>query len=290
MSYFDNQMTSFRSNLASTSHKLSTKRTVAAAIHSTPSPAPAQVIAPAANRPDLKRKRPDTTTIYSQPADTGTGQALLSKSTFAVKYLRDKKTPITWEQLSDYLSLHQENHEYGNLFRMIIRENPKVLYDPSGFHGKGSYSFRPKHAIRNGEDLLRQLQAQSTAKGLPVKELLEGWETAEDDIRELEKDNKLLVIRNKKDDHARTVWQNDPTLAQNIDFEFRDIWTKIKLPDPETTMKDLEKQGLLPTNKLKKEAVKNKAPEKKTKKPRRTGKTTNTHMLGVLRDFSHLKR
>jgi hypothetical protein len=42
---------------------------------------------------DLKRKRPETSTIvYSQPADTGTGQNIMTQVTYAVENLKNKAT------------------------------------------------------------------------------------------------------------------------------------------------------------------------------------------------------
>ena len=74
-----------------------------------------------------------------------------------------------------------------------------------------------------------------------------------------------------------------------IDDEFKLIWNKIKLPEPSDLADDLEREGLTPTNKNRGIKAKPKVQEKKTKKPRKSGRTTNTHMTAVLRDYSHMK-
>ena len=214
----------------------------------------------------------------------------MTQVAYAVNYLKSKATPQKIEDLLSYLSLQNRQQEYREAISRILRTHDKVIYDPKDFDGKGSFAFRPKHNIRNGDQLLGFLQSQTTAQGLAVKELAEGWLDAESVIRKLENEHRLLVVRNKKDDHARMVWPDDPTLTQNIHPEFRDMWHKIKLPDPETLRTELEKSGLVPADKAQQPKVKATAPEKKTKKARKSGKTTNTHMVGILRDYSHLKK
>lgn len=125
---------------------------------------------------------------------------------------------------------------------------------------------------------------------MSVRELREGWPDVELTINQLEKESKLLVTRNKKDDHAKMVWANDPSLMQHFDDEFRQIWDSVKVPDLQHVTEELERAGITPTSKNKVIKQRPKFEQKKVKKPRRSGKTTNTHMMGVLRDYSHLKR
>jgi len=138
--------------------------------------------------------------------------------------------------------------------------------------------------------LLQKLQSQTTMTGILVKDLKEGWPGVEQTIDKLEKEGKLLVTRNKKDNHPKMIWANDPSLMHHFDDEFRQIWEKSKIPDQQQVVEELEKAGMIPTNKHKVVKPRPKIEQKKTKKPRRTGKTTNTHMMGILRDYSHLKR
>ena len=289
MSYLDAQLNAFKSNLNSSSQKLSNKRTVAAPTTSTPSPAPSH--ASAASRSDEKRKRVEpTNVVYSQPANTGSGTELITQITYAIEYLKQKGTAQSLQDLLSYLSLQYTNKDYKTSVTKILRNHERVEYDRTGLNGQGSYRFRPIHDIRTGDQLLGYLQAQRTFLGLNAKELRDGWVDAEDEVRRLEKEGRLLVTRNRKDDNARMVWPNDPTLSVTIDDEFKDLWKKTKLPEPAALAEDLEKAGLTPTNKSRSTKIKPKVQEKKTKKPRKSGKMTNVHMLGVLRDFSHLKK
>ena len=287
-SYLEAQLNVFKSTLTSSSSKISNKRTIAAPTTSTPSPAPPQLSSSSKN--DLKRKRPEpSVVVYSQPADTGTGKNIMTQITYAVEYLKSKGTPQTLSDLLSYLSLQYREDEYKHNIGIILRNHEKVDYDATG-SSEATFSFRPIHNIRSSDQLLAYLQAQRTAQGLNVRELRDGWPGAEDAIRKLETSGKLLVTRNKKDDHAKMVWPNDPSLAVHIDDEFKGMWHKIRLPEAGVLADELEREGLTPTNKSRGLKAKPKTQEKKTKKPRKSGKTTNVHMMGVLRDYSHLKK
>ena len=289
MSYLDNQFKSFNKGISSSAAKISNKRTVAAQLTSSPSPAPSSQNS-VSNKQDLKRKRPEpTTSAFSQPKDTGTGKHIMTQVAYTITYLREKG-PQKLDDVFSYLSVQGHSEEYRKALVHILGRHEKIDYDPNGFGGKGSFTFRPIHNISSGDQLLHYLQSQPTAQGLPVKELLEGWPDVEDAIRSLEDEHKLLVIRNKKDDHAKMVWPDDPSLAQRIDPEFMNIWHRIKLPDAESIVAELEKSDLRPTGNDKVVKVKPKVQEKKPKKTRRGGKVTNTHMASILRDYSGIKK
>ncbi|PWY88398.1 transcription initiation factor TFIIE, beta subunit [Aspergillus heteromorphus CBS 117.55] len=241
---------------------------------------------------EAKRKRHDADIVYSQPANTGTGKDIMTQVVFAIEHMKSKGTPLRFSDIVSYLSLQHRANDQGYIqaLRSILQVHEKVQYDPSGANGEGTFGFRPPHNIRTAEQLLQKLQAQTTGAGMSVRELREGWPNVEDTINTLEKEGKLLVTRNKKDDHAKMVWANDPSLIQVFDEEFRTIWEKVRVPDQQAVKEELDKAGILPTSKNKVVKQRPKIEHKKVKKARRSGKTTNTHMMGVLRDYSHLKR
>lgn len=289
MSYLDTQLKSFKSNLSSSAQRIANKRTITAPATSTPSPAPSH--ASAASKNEVKRKRLEPSgVVYSQPANTGSGTHIITQITYAIDYLKQKGMPQTLADLLSYLSLQYKDQDYKSSITKILRSHDRVEYDRNGLNGQGSYRFRPIHDIRSSNQLLGHLQAQRTFLGVNARELRDGWLEAEDEIRKLEFEGKLLVTRNKKDDNARMVWPNDPTLTVIIDEEFKHLWKKTRLPEPAALADDLEKNGLTPTNKSRSIKAKPKVQEKKTKKPRKSGRMTNVHMLGVLRDFSHLQK
>lgn len=250
---------------------------------STPTPAPGV---------DPKKKRHDVDIVYSQPANTGTGKDIMTQVLFAVEHMKNKAVPLKFSDIVSYLSLQQRANDQGYIqaLQSILQVHEKVEFDPKGAKGEGTFAFRPPHNVRSPEQLLQKLQSQSTGAGMSVRELREGWPGAEEAINKLETEGKLLVTRNKKDNHAKMVWINDPSLIQPFDEEFRNIWEKIKIPDQQAVKEELEKAGITPTSKNKVVKPRPRVDSRKPKKPRRSGKTTNTHMMGVLRDYSHLKR
>ncbi|MCJ1274845.1 Transcription initiation factor IIE subunit beta [Puttea exsequens] len=291
MSYLQNQINAFKASVNQSSTKISSKRPGINANASSSANSPATGGSPLRRPNDQKRKRPDQANItYSQPANTGTGENVMTQISYAVTYLKEKGTAQTFTDLINYLSIHHRDSQYKRLVQTILMNHEKVIFDPKNDGGEGTFSFRPAHDIRSSDSLLGFLQSQRTFQGLSVRELKDGWPDVEAAIDDLDRVHKILAYRNKKDLHPKTVWLNDPSLYIDVDQEFKDIWGTIKLPEPGAVADELEKEGLTPANKSR--AIK-KAPAKQKEKPRKRragGKTTNVHMQGVLRDYSHLKK
>lgn len=133
--------------------------------------------------------------------------------------------------------------------------------------------------MRSAEELEAYLQRQTTAKGIDVKNLKDGWDAAIPEIDRMEANGQLLVLRNKKDNTPKYVWSNDPSLALHIDDDFKDYWNKIKLPaNPDDMRLELEKAGLTPTSQVKEPVNPTGSREKKKRQSRKVGRTTNTHI------------
>jgi transcription initiation factor TFIIE subunit beta len=226
--------------------------------------------------------------IYSQPANTGVGLQIRTQVVYGIEYLKTKRdTFLPLEDILSYLSKQHEDVSYKRQLYYFLKNDEKVEYNPAG---EGSFRFKPLHNIRNSDELLAYLQNQTTATGLSVKELRDGWPDIDDTINALAEKDQLLVTRNKKDEKPRMIWPNDPSLRVKIDPEFVEMWKKIQVPDNHDAIVELlERAGQVP-------ASKNSAPknnkvvkkEKAKKKARRGGKKTNTHMDEFLRDYSHL--
>ena len=284
--FLDSQLSAFKSSVSSSSTKLANKRTVTAPISRTATPPiPSQ-----SSQTDLKRKRQEQNGTYTAPHDTGTGRNIMTEVTYAIEYLKTKSTPQTLADIVSYLSIQHRGNEFKRLLNAILTSHEKVEYERKDDGGEGTFRFRPAHNIRSRDTLLKHLQPRHTAQGLSVRELRDGWPEVESAIDDLEIEDKLLVTRNKKDGHARMIWANDPSLSYEIDSEFQAIWQKIRLPEPKALADELEKAGLTPANKSRNAKKMVKQETKKPKKRKAGGKTTNTHMAGVLRDYSDRKK
>lgn len=298
MSSLSSSFNTFRNEYSdAASRAAQRKRTDAPASAATPAaPAPTpRASTPAGSAPttDLKRKRPDVAdnATYSQPADKGSGSQVLTQVVYAQDYLKLKDRPVGFNDIWNYLSIPADHQQHRAVLRRALMLNPKIDYDPKGLDGHGSFRFRPKHAVRSAEELKGYLQRQPTAQGISVKDLKEGWPTAITEIEAMERKGELLVTRNKKDNTPKMVWPNDPSLAQHIDQDFQDFWHKVKLPaNPSDMRAELEKAGLTPTSQVKETVKVLGAREKKKRISRKVGRSTNTHMTGILKDYTQVKK
>lgn len=235
-----------------------------------------------------KRKRPIQTSkpsgppiVYSQPTDTSLmGQSLMTQVVYVVNHLKAKEAPLTPAQIGGDLTIRMTPE----LLR-VLKDSPRLVYSPAN----NTFEFRPLHNIRSAEGLLAFLQNQTTAQGLAVKDLKDGWAGAQDTINQLEADRDILVTRTKKDNQPRHVWINDKSLDVDVDNEFQDIWHKIKIPVNAELPGELEKLGLKPTSvdpsTLKRETKPSGQKGRKRANNRRM-KVTNTHMQGILKNYS----
>lgn len=240
----------------------------------------------------MKRKADDPTRVppaLQKPAATAS-HSVAANIYFASDWLKDRKKPATWEEIAEFLNVqHLEPDQRSELRRRLTSNNPLVEFDPKGLDGKGAYSYKAKIKVFSEEDLLAYLQKKETCEGTRVKDLKEGWDKAPQVVEHLAKRKKVLVTLNKKDGSAALVWRNDPSLEHSIEEDFKRSWDAQKLP---TTKDDLRKaliaDGLTPTSQVKKPTANLKKDKKKV--ARRGGKTMNTHMGSLLKDFSHLRK
>ncbi|KAF2239237.1 putative transcription initiation factor TFIIE, beta subunit [Viridothelium virens] len=243
---------------------------------------------------DLKRKRPDPPpTTYAQTADPANGGNVMALAVYAVKYLKEKEKALTFDDIYRFLSVPPQlnTDSVRRDLRNHLKTNPRVDYIPKGFDGKGAFTYRPLHPVHSADELKGYLQARPTAQGISVKELKEGWSAVPTAIDELEAKGELLVTRNKKDGAPKHVWPDDPSLAQHVEQEFRQLWHKMELPPNVSEMRaELERAGLTPTSQIKQPVAQKKQKEKKKRAPRSGGRTTNVHMTAVLKDYSNRKK
>lgn len=295
-SYLEKQQAAFKSNVVSASSKIQ-KRNLEPPPASAPSPAPSNASNTSKNEnKDTKRKRdPQQKETFSQPAATGYGIEAFTQVTYVIEFLKKKDEPKTFQEILEYLSQVHVKEETKKLINQILKKHDRVQFIPdpkSKAWNAGTFQHRPIINVRNKQDLIAHLQSKPDAQGVSVKDLKDGWPDCEDAINELEAEHKILVTRTKKDNHARMVWGDDPTLFHKIDPEFMTKWRQIELPSVDDLVRKLVDAGQKPASEDPSKRVKAapKPKEKKRKAPRKGGRTTNTHMEHLLKDYSHLKR
>lgn len=209
-----------------------------------------------------------------------------------------------------HLSLDREPESFRRQVVERMRHHPRITWRPDptaktskpsvvGGNGDdddwqtGTYEHLP--IIPNVKDrtsLLQHLQRRTDAQGVSVKDLKDGWPDCEAALTALEREHRILVVRTKKDNHPRMVWLDDPSLCHAVEPEFQALWHRVEVPAVDDIVRKLAAAGQKPTSedpRLRDIAA---PKEKKQKKraQRRTGKSTNTHMEHLLKDYSHMKR
>ncbi|KAJ7655227.1 transcription initiation factor IIE subunit beta [Mycena polygramma] len=224
-------------------------------------PAPAPVVAEP--DPDFvpsgkKKPRPKSNVVWSQPADTGSGNNVNTQLVYAVDYLKSTPNPTRLEDIA-------------------LLTNTPLLEDPvllEKFKAHERISYNPKTDLYS------------------YKHLKEAWKEAPAAIEELEAEGEVLVTRTVKDGQLRMVFWNEikPTPDSGgapVEQEFMDLWHGLNLPDDVELRRELAK-GLSPKAPIRAQTGKKKG--KRGGAPRqRQVRLTNTHLSGdidLTRDYA----
>ena len=246
------------------------------------------LVARKATKPVLPTKQPPAAPV-KRPGDSineaikrqktlNQGTHLLTQLHMAVECIKGQDKPVPVAELQQQLLFDVTN------LLPLLREIDRIRYNPE----KQTLQYVSLHNIRNLDDLLNYLRLQPTFKGVKVADLKDGWSGCMQAIAQLEAENRILVLRNKKENAPRLIWANLGGQLDMIDPEFKDMWGAVKVPEGDNLYQALIDQLLKPTGAdptLVKKQVKKE--EKKQKKARR-GKITNTHMKGILKDYSQM--
>ncbi|CCF59093.1 hypothetical protein KAFR_0G00600 [Kazachstania africana CBS 2517] len=201
-----------------------------------------------------------------------------SKLLWATEYIQKKGKPVLLNELMDYLSLKPNDKVLE-----LLKKLEKIQFDAK----KNTFKYISTYDVHSASELLALLRSQVTFKGISCKELKDGWPQCDETINQLEEENKILVLRTKKDKTPRFVWYNNGGDLDRIDEEFVKTWENIQLPQFAELPRKLQDLGLKPAS-VDPATIKRQTAKVEVKKKRqRKGKITNTHMAGILKDYSH---
>ncbi|KAK0628813.1 hypothetical protein B0T17DRAFT_614684 [Bombardia bombarda] len=306
-SFLERQQASFAGSMSAAASKIglgaNTKRALAPP---SPSPSVGSTTSAAAGGGTPRKDRdtpsapqlPAHAIVYSQPANTGTGESMIAQMTYAVSWLRTKDDPQAYTDVLGYLSGTNWTQKAQEDFVDNMRRHPQIQWIPDPSLSEqtwrsGAYVHRPAIPnVRTKTQLLAHLQRKTDASGVSVKDLKDGWPDCDQALTELEADHKILVVRAKKDGVARMVWLDDPSLFHPIDAELRVMWQKVEVPSVDNIVQRLIAAQQKPTSEDPRLKLMQapKVEKKKKRQTRRTGKSTNTHMEHLLKDYSFMKR
>jgi len=221
-----------------------------------------------------------------------TGAKLATYVDSAIERLRESQDqPLTLNQTIAKISFWDRSQVEGLRHALAAHERIQTKKEDGSGGGRTLFSYRPKYPVRGPDSLKAFLQKRTDMRALLVQDLKDGWPDAAKGIDLMGQRNEVLVTRHKKDPFLpKAVWPNDPSLRLDMDANFRKKWHEILLPaNPDELRNKLEAAGLKPTS-APREMVKAGPVQKKKKVARRGGKTTNTHMAGILRDYSGMRK
>ncbi|KAL3228917.1 Transcription initiation factor IIE subunit beta [Nakaseomyces bracarensis] len=201
-----------------------------------------------------------------------------SKLLWATEYIQKKGKPVPLTELMDYLSMKKDDKVIE-----LLKKLERIEFDEK----KGAFKYLSTYDVHSAQELLNLLRSQVTFKGISFKDLKDGWPQCEETINDLEEESKILVLRTKKDKTPRYVWYNRGGNLNCIDEEFVKIWENVQLPQFAELPRKLQELGLKPAS-VDPASIKRQTTRVEVKKKRnRRGKITNTHMAGILKDYSH---
>ncbi|KAI0872123.1 hypothetical protein GGS24DRAFT_25911 [Hypoxylon argillaceum] len=265
-----------------------------------------------------KRQKRDIVSIKDRASPTPTpaaaaaaakatdfGTHMMTQLTYVVDFLKAKRVPKTLQEVLDHLTLHNLPEHQQKLFVNLMHKHSRIDHIPAPKSAKGAAGGEQQPAWRTGKyqfkakipgvhdkiTLLAHLQQKTDASSLSVKDLKDGWPDCDQAITDLENEHKILVVRTKKDNHAKFVWLDEPRLSHAVDAEFLNMWHRIELPAADEMVRKLLALGQKPAS----EAPQNngKAATKASKKRKTTRPPkhqSNAHMAHLLKDYSHMKR
>lgn len=138
----------------------------------------------------------------------------------------DPEAMLSFKDVVSQLKLNKT--EYRGLYNTLVLGTEKIMFIPdtevattkkkanafSDYTGK--FKYKTIYNITNGKDLLKFLNEQLTYKGIPVKDLKDGWPKCNVTINELEMNGKLIVLRTKKDNTPRYIWRNSFKFSNRV--------------------------------------------------------------------------
>ncbi|KAK2061287.1 transcription initiation factor IIE subunit beta [Colletotrichum caudatum] len=285
-SLLEKQKAAFSSSLASAASKLTSSAPP-------PAPAPAPSKPTTASEPSGKRKRDPI--VYSQPQNTSFGQEVFTQMQYALEWLKGKDDAKTATEIFDHLGQTRSTDKHKQQLVEAMRRHPRIQWIPDPKLSEqtwrtGTYVHRPIiPGVRDKISLLRHLQSKKDAEGTSVKDLKDGWPDCDQALMELEREHKILIVKTKKEQHPRAIWLDDASLHHDVDDEFKRMWNAVEVPSTDDIVKKLVSVGQKPAS-ADPSTIKKVDSKKQQKKRavRRTGKTTNTHMEHLLKDYSHM--
>ncbi|KAH9948459.1 transcription initiation factor IIE subunit beta [Amylocystis lapponica] len=253
--------------------------------HAQPAPLqpPPPPVSESSEPPLKKKKRSKSNVVYSQPAETSSGQNVNTQLVYVVNHLKSTGNPM---RLQDLAIITSTPIDTDKVLQEKFRAHDRVVHNAK----TDLYSYRHDFNVGNKAALLTEIQRQTRkGGGLSVRTLKESWKEAPQAIEELEKEGEVYVTRTLKDGQMRMVFWNEIKPDEEsgglpVEKEFLDLWHSLQVPNEVDLLKQLASEGLqvtaseasVPKGPLTKKKGKKSAPRQ------RQVRITNTHLKGQI--------
>lgn len=217
------------------------------------------------------------------------GAEIMTHMVYATDYLKEKfPEGATLPDIINFLSLPVALQKHTSYIKRALEAHARIVFIPKHESPKGKemYRYNPQHPVTNADEMKAYLARLPDAQGIQVRELKDGWPNCVPELETLAAKHEVLLVRAKKDNAPKTVYSDSPVFYVHMDDDFCEFWSKCKLPASEAELRaELEKANLTATSQVKEVKKGNMGRREKRKPNRRGGKTTNTHMMGILREY-----
>ncbi|KAG0758486.1 hypothetical protein G6F57_004478 [Rhizopus arrhizus] len=217
-------------------------------------------------------KRKKKSTVYSQPANTGTGQHAMSQLYTVIQFLKDSNHPQSVVSIASRTKVDISKNPA--LWEKLVN-NEKIEYDSVN----NMFSYKPTYQIKSKEDLLSLLISKRKEGGMDYKDLKDSYSKLSSAVEELAGEGVILVVRNK-DGNPRVLFYNDAQYNTPIDADFKKMWSEISIPDETDLPKALEEAGLKTMEVFEKKITAEVKPKRSKTRHKRI-KITNTHLSHI---------
>ncbi|KAH8918411.1 hypothetical protein BT69DRAFT_1338186 [Atractiella rhizophila] len=242
------------------------------------------------SQPPLKKKKKPNVNgvVYSQPADTGSGNLVQTRLVYAIQHLKDQNGPIRLQDLAirsgvDDLLTNKDLFE-------AFRNHEKVIYDDR----TELWRYKPDHHLPTANALLHVLRTTNSQGGQSVKVLKDSNKEVGPMIESLEKQGKVIVIRNPNNGQMKNVFLDEVAdklqqglldlKVDKVDEEFKEVYRSLPLPATVDLAAELAAEGIVSVRPLDGGRKKSGGAKKKGGKDKRYNRRvriTNTHLKNV---------
>lgn len=153
-----------------------------------------------------------------------------------IQLLKKTKKPLSVKQISATVGVDISTHP--KLLKKLLY-NDKVYFDPE----RKLLNYVTAFNVQSKQDIFRLVESQAFEGGVEAVDLEDTFPDCTNKIFELEKERKIVVVRNK-DNSPRVLYYNVPDYNIDMDEEFKTRWHDLRFTHAFDLAAELEAAGM----------------------------------------------